>query len=352
MFSRTGRSRALLLGFVLLCAMNGCGARPSGERVVSRAFYYWRGTFTLSEPELAALRELDVRRLYLRLFDVALERGSKEPKPVGVTALTVPAPAGIEIVPTVFITVDVIRSIGPAGIRLLAERIAGKVRSMLPALGGAAISELQIDCDWTGETRGSYFALLEAIRREVASSNWRLSATVRLHQLRDRHTSGIPPVERGMLMVYNTGNPADPSVRNAIFDAADIKGYLKSLGSYPLPLDVALPLFSWGVVFHEGSFFVLLNNLAESDLHRPEIDSLGDDWYRLTSDIYVDGNHLFAGDRIRFEEADGRERLAIAELISRELPGDSVHLSLFHLHPSIINGHDRTDLSALYGALR
>jgi hypothetical protein len=352
MFSAPGRSRAFLLGFVLLCAMNGCGARPSGERVVTRSFYYWRGTFALSEPERTALRELDVRRLYLRLFDVAIDKGSGETKPVGITTIAAPAPEGIEIVPTVFITVDVVRSLGPDGIKGLARKIVGKVRSMLPALGGSTVEELQIDCDWTGETRGSYFALLEGIEREIESSGWLLSATVRLHQLRDRHTSGIPPVERGMLMVYNTGNPADPTVRNAIFDAADIKGYLKSLGSYPLPLDVALPLFSWGVVFHEGSFFVLLNNLAEESLHRPEIEALGDGWYRLDGDIYIDGIHLFAGDRIRFEEADRKETLAVAELISRELPGDSVHLSLFHLHPSIIDGHDRTDLSALYSALR
>jgi hypothetical protein len=342
----------LLIAVIFLAAVAGCGSRPGHERAVRRSFYYWRGTFRLTTGEIDSLRKLDIRRLYVRLFDVAIDRGSRQPHPVGPLAIAMPAPPGIDIVPTVFITNEVMRTIDSAGRGLLAHNVVEKIVAMAPGLGRDSIGEIQIDCDWTTTTRGAYFAFLRDVATLAAGHGWKLSATVRLHQLRDRLMTGIPPVDRGMLMVYNTGNPTDPTETNAIFDPGEIRGYLRGLADYPLPLDVALPLFSWGVVFHEGAFLVLLNNLRPEDLDRPEVQPLGDSWYRLSSDIYINGVHLFSGDRIRIEEVDRGQCAAVASLISSQLPGDSLSVSLFHLDPSILKNHACSDLSALYSALR
>ncbi len=337
-----------------LLAVGGCRSRPAGQRVVTRAFYHWKGSFRLAPSEREALGRLDVHRLYLRLFDVALDRATGQTRPVGVVSLTSGAPAGVEIVPTVFITNE---AIGAAGsVDTLAARILRKIGAMLPRLGAGAISEIQIDCDWTVTTRGRYFALLKALAARAADgaipgARPAISATIRLHQVRDRLATGVPPVRRGMLMVYNTGSPTDPEQTNAIFDEATIRGYLKGLHDYPLPLDVALPLFSWGAVFHEGAFFLLLNNLRRADLERPGITRLDGSWYRLDRDLYIDGEHLFAGDRVRVEEVDPDRRLAVARLISGTLRDDSISVSLFHLDSSILSGNAASDLETLYRAL-
>jgi hypothetical protein len=62
-----------------------------------------------------------------------------------------------------------------------------------------------------------------------------------------RERTGVPPVDRGMLMFYNMGRfSADPEAR-AIFDLESARRYLARISSYPLPLDLALPMWSWTV---------------------------------------------------------------------------------------------------------
>lgn len=97
-----------------------------------------------------------------------------------------------------------------------------------------AITSLQIDCDWTPRTRSAYFRLLSTNKRERPELD--LSVIVRLHQYRDREANGIPPADRGLLMCYNMPPVQQRQTRDAIYDEAILKGYLKA-PAYPIPLD-------------------------------------------------------------------------------------------------------------------
>jgi primosomal protein N' len=68
-----------------------------------------------------------------------------------------------------------------------------------------------------------------------------LSTTIRLHQL----AMEAPPVDYGVLMLYNTGDPRKWTERNPILDIRDVSPYLKRLDDYPLPLAAAYPVYSW-----------------------------------------------------------------------------------------------------------
>jgi hypothetical protein len=60
-------------------------------------------------------------------------------------------------------------------------------------------------------------------------------------------------------MLYNTGDIDTPDETNSIFKPEDAKKYLKGApASYPLPLDVALPAFSWTLVFRDGELWKIL----------------------------------------------------------------------------------------------
>ncbi len=96
--------------------------------------------------------------------------------------------------------------------------------------------------------------------------NIAVSATLRLHQIKYHQKTGVPPVRKGILMFYNMGSPTRMDVQNSMLDLDIAKQYIGNLESYPLPLDVALPLFSWGVLFHHQHFIMLVNNLREQDL--------------------------------------------------------------------------------------
>jgi hypothetical protein len=54
-----------------------------------------------------------------------------------------------------------------------------------------------------------------------------------------------PPVDYGVLMVYNTGSPAKWKERNPILDIRDVAPYLNRLDDYPLPLAAAYPVYLW-----------------------------------------------------------------------------------------------------------
>lgn len=239
--------RAGLVG--LFALVLGCARHtPPDGPPVARAFYFWRTTFALSPAETRAVADLGITRLYVRMFDVAWSEAERRAVPMG--PLVVPAgarlPAGVELVPVVFLRDEVLRhaAAGP-----LAGEIWGEVSRRTAALGSAP-RELQLDCDWTDHTRDAYFALLRAVRQAGHVS---LSATIRLHQIKYRERTGVPPIDRGMLMFYNMGKfSADPDAR-AIFDADSAARYLARVGEYPLPLDLALPIWSWTVHVRDGA---------------------------------------------------------------------------------------------------
>jgi hypothetical protein len=118
------------------------------------------------------------------------------------------------------------------------------------------VKEIQIDCDWTINTRDNFFNFLKKIVNRARKHNIAVSATIRLHQL----SQPVPPVERGTLMVYNTGDITKLNSRNPILDMRDVKPYLKNLRSYNLSMNVAYPVFAWKVVFRNGKYVGIIHS--------------------------------------------------------------------------------------------
>lgn len=73
-----------------------------------------------------------------------------------------------------------------------------------------------MDCDWTPATKDRYFNFLREVKRQQPTVL--LSVAVRLHQYRDRTSSGIPPADRGLLMCYNMAPVQERAPANAIYD--------------------------------------------------------------------------------------------------------------------------------------
>ena len=81
------------------------------------------------------------------------------------------------------------------------------------------------------------------------------NATIRLHQL----SQSPPPVDKGVLMMYNTGDAKQLKCQKPILDMKDVAPYIQHLASYPLPLSAAYPLFRWNILFREGKFVGILH---------------------------------------------------------------------------------------------
>ncbi|HEY4108948.1 hypothetical protein [Puia sp.] len=242
------RSLFLLLAF----SATACHHRPK-----TISFYYWRTTFALDSTEQKALRDNSVQSLYIRYFDVDWPANDTLPSPV--TPIHFDSiPTGYTIVPVVFFRNRVFQQITPDGIPALVDKVWALVRR-INASAQLHPQEIQFDCDWTDKTKDRYFTFL---RRYKQTTGLTLSATIRLHQVKYPDRTGIPPVDHGTLMFYNMGN-IDAGPGSSIYDRTIAHRYTPSLRSYPLTLDLALPVFSWALLIRNGKVVQLLDKMNE-----------------------------------------------------------------------------------------
>ena len=326
-------------------------ARSSDGPPPRRAFFYWRTTFKLSEAERRALDELGVARLYVRAFDVEWSAVDAAPSMIGklVPAAGERVPAGIEVVPVVFLRDEVLRR-AESRIPALASEVWAEVGRRMQLLG-AAPRELQLDCDWTDTTREAFFALLGKLREEARIP---LGATIRLHQVKYRERTGVPPVERGVLMFYNMGQfSADPEAR-MIFDPASAARYLARVSEYPLPLDVALPIWSWVLQLRDDRAVNLLQSTDPDELPAlPFLARAAPDRYVATQSAFLHGAMIREGDVLKIEVTGPAEVLAAARQIAPHLaPAPGRTVSLFDLSERNLARHVPATLDQVFRAVR
>lgn len=239
---------AIILGTVRCERPMGTNIPPTDTiHKPMNAVYYWRTSFKLSDNERTFLEKEKIGRMYLRMFDVT----DGYPMAVPNASLTIvdSMPEGIEIVPTVFVTVDAMKQmINLNKVDVLAEKIVKRVEAMCEWNNINNWHEIQLDCDWTATTRGGFFRLCKEVKKRTKGKL--VSSTIRLHQL----TQEAPPVDYGVLMVYNTDRFGDFDTKNSILNDTTVELYLKKEMTFDLPLDIALPIFQWDIVFQNEKF--------------------------------------------------------------------------------------------------
>ena len=310
----------------------GCPRRTpaTSSSPARRAFYYWRTTLRLSEVEKIALAELAIGRLYVRLFDVDWDHQVKTAQPLGPLAIGSDggAPATVEVVPVVFIRERALRHLDGPATAALADNIWRKVSEMAPRLGRRS-GELQLDCDWSDTTRDRYFALLNAVDERARTAGTTLSATIRLHQVKYRERTGVPPVARGMLMFYNMGRIDAEAGTNAIFDPAAAQSYLGRVADYPLPLDVALPIWSWVIHVRGGEVEGLLQDTAPARLaEKAWLTPRGGGRFEVTETTFLNGALLRRGDFLDAEETTSATTLAAGDMLAARFRPPTARLQL------------------------
>jgi hypothetical protein len=329
---------------------------PSAAAPARRAFHYWRTVLRFSAPETRALATLGIERLYLRLCDVDRAPGDPAPRPVApLSALeAAPLPPGIDVVPVVFLRERALRGLDATAVRALAADVWRAVGGHMQRLRRTT-KELQLDCDWSEASRDGFFALLSAVAALARPDDVAVSSTIRLHQIKHRERTGVPPAARGMLMLYNMGAvDADPEAQ-AIFDADRARAYLGRIADYPLPLDVVLPIWSWVVHVRGRRVENLLQSTDRSDLQgKAWLRSQGAHRYEVTQAAFLDGVVLRPGDFLDVEEATVAAALPAAALVASRLApaAERRTISLFHLSAKNLARHDLQDLARLFAPFR
>lgn len=300
------------------------------------AIYYWRTTFKLDDYEKEFLKKNDIRKMYVRFFDVDVNPDTLSDDrcvPVATISFNDSMPDGVEIVPTVFITPEAIKE-WPSFSNFLARRIYAMCE-----YNGISPNEVQFDCDWTTSTNSAFFEFLKNIRLQLKRyyPNIKTSSTIRLHQL-----SQTPPdVDYGVLMCYNTGNFKDFDIKNSILDIEDMKPYLKYIKNYTLPLCLALPAYEWNVVFERNHEFKYLdnNNLDVSDTSY--FESLGDNLYASK------GGALNYYPYVRHESVSAQKLFSVKKMMF-EKNGAEMPIVLYHLDSKQLTKYSDNKINEIY----
>lgn len=326
---KTNRLAILMAAFMLAACTttapkDGNPPKTRTQHTASNGIYYWKTVFELNDYERNFIEEHQVERLYLRFFDV-VPADPKTPSYYSVKYEAVPnativfrdsVPDKVEIVPVVFITIDALRLIISSEINY-SEVIAERILNMADFNDLGDIHEIQLDCDWTQQTQEGYFAFCETMRKTLEPHGIELSCTIRLWQL----ACDCPPVDRGVLMIYNTGNLMNPETHNSILDLNDVNVYLKGK-SYDLPLDLAYPTYSWYVWFRNDQYMGLFHDQP--------------------------GDEIGAGDVVRYETVEYPTLHSLDSLVRLKLPADSASIILYHLDSANLSNYTTDEIRQIY----
>ncbi len=275
------------------------------------SFYYWKSTFKLNQFETNTLEKNNVKTIYLRYFDIDFENTDTAAKAVA-TLQWNDTIKNLNIVPVIFIKNRTFKHVTQAKeIENLAKHVHQKISS-LNQLFQCNPNEIQFDCDWSESTKEPYFAFLNEFKK-INQIN--LSATIRLHQIKYYTKTGIPPVNKGVLMHYNMGD-INTSDNNSIYEKKNAEKYIYHLKTYPLKTDIALPIFAWGIQIRNNQVVELLNKININEFKTDtNFILLKSQRLKAKRSFFKASYYFVSGDEIKIEEISENDLLEMSESI-------------------------------------
>ena len=329
---------------LFLLSLMGCKPRSSPES----AFYYWKTNFNLTGQDTTLLQEIPAKQIYLRFFDIKWNDEKHIPFPTTPVNFSTPANK-LHIIPVVYITNKTFLNSDSSAIELLANNTFGLIKRIAKKQN-ISYETIQIDCDWTLKTRDKYFIFLKKLQ---AVSKKKLEATIRLHQVKYKSLSGIPPVSKGVLMYYNMGKlNAGMNAASSIYNSTDAAKYVSYIKSYPLHLDLALPLFSWVVHIRKGNVLGLYNQLHRQDLENRKEFTRIDHGFQSKTSFFFNSIYVKENDILKLEETTPELLDQAARQLSKALPENNnctlIFYELSNLDYSIFNAKTFREISDLF----
>lgn len=316
---------------LLLFLLFSCS--KSEKPVIS--FYYWKTVFKFSQIEKEVLEDNNVQKLYVRYFDIGLHPESKIPIPISPVRFD-ENPKDYQIVPVVFIQNKVM--LKP---NLNVDDLAQKTLDFIEQINSKnkIISpEIQIDCDWTLDSKSNYLEFVKSFKKLWKK---KLSATIRLHQVKYFKKTKIPNVDSGVLMYYNMGSIAPDSL-NSIYDQKVAKRYLESLKKYPLHLDFAFPVYSWGVHIRDNKVIGLRSKINIKELgQNSNFEKVSRIFFRAKHSNYNNGVFYEENDLLKIEEIKAEDLKEMAEDLQDNLVEKPNEIIFYDLDEFNLNNYEK-----------
>ncbi len=244
----------------------------------SYAFYHWKSSYEVAKG--------NVQPRYVKVLDITFHNSLE------IRKTTFKQEPSTQIVPVIYLDNSVWK-------KMKALTMVQKVLSSLKAMPMLkAYNEIQVDCDWTDSSQDSYFEFLKELKKQ---SSKKISVTIRLHQVKYYHKTGVPPVDYGVLMYYNMSDFKSLETKNYILDLDVAKRYHYNFESYPLPLNLALPLYAQATIIRFGEVVGIMEGLREKELNA-NFKKIAEHFFEVTKTHYLNNRLLYEGDQLRIDE--------------------------------------------------
>ena len=276
--------------------------------------------------------------------------GSRSAVPVAPITFSAPLPPNVGFVPVVYLKNEIFKESKSSEMDQLAEHVWQKISAMARQ-GSLAFREIQIDCDWTETTKELFFAFTGKLRRTAHENGVLLSATIRLHQIKFADITGVPPVDRGMLMFYNLGTIDATTGDSSIYNRTDALKYAKWIKSYKLPMDVVLPIFSWGIQSRDGRVVALIEDMDREELSKIKwLHPESEQFYVADDAGFFHGHYFSRGDHLKFEATTPETTAEAAILVSKNQASISHFqtIAIFDLNERNLKTYAKEDFNQIF----
>lgn len=337
---------AILTFFMLSC---------NKKHEVVRSFCYWKTDLNFNSVDDSLIKDLKVKHMYIRFFDVGWSTYENEPVPIADIQSINLDKSNLEVTPSIFITNEVFLKTNKIQLDTLAIRIIKRIDQIAEGKRNNRAKEIHskinfkeilIDCDWSPKSKENFFYLLNQIKKN--SPQLKIAATIRLWQYKYATKAGTPPVDKGLLMCYNITKPNDIKTQNSIGTNKELAQYITH-NKYKLKLDIALPLYSWAVVFRGNQYKGIISDYDKLMNDSIRLKQISSGNYLLKQDILVGKTYLRNGDLIRIEKISNDELDKMISIVKRKIEIDNqTKITFFSFDKKHINNYGIQNLSEYY----
>ncbi len=299
-------------------------------------FYHWKSKAKYDESTDQVIKRLaNQPKIYMHYFDVDIVQTNQTDNgqifPVYLLKEVDVAYKAMEVVPVVYIANRIWAN--KPSIHDLSKKIIKLTNQISQQHFGLKHSTIHLDCDWTMSTRNQYFKLIELLNQKLD-----VIPTIRLHQVKYKDRTGVPPVKQSVLMLYNVGDLKDFE-HNSILSVEVVEKYLNEDSSYPLKMKLALPLFSQTVIKNNDDEIRLVNHVDKTSLISAPgyFKEINPNVYQVLKDTLYHGYYLSQGYNLKLEKLETADILSSYEVFkSSQINFDEI--IFYHLDSKVLAG--------------
>ena len=274
--------------------------------------------------------------MYVRYFDIDMDAGDAQPKPVAPISFDT-TKLFFSITPVIYIKNRVFEKLDSSGVSKLCNNVFKMVKAIDQSIHKNP-GEIQFDCDWTVGTMEKYFLFL---RQYKIISKQIISTTIRLHQVKYPKITGIPPVDSGVLMYYNMGT-IGTGANSSIYEKSIADKYNSFIKKYPLKLKAALPIFAWGQLISEGKVLKLLNGMNYTDfVSDTNFVLIYKNRFTVKHPNFHGGYYFKQNDEVKIEQVPEEDLMEMIDQLNREAWGHINQIIFYDLDESNLELYDK-----------